>query len=96
LGLLFMAYNAKLDNQFVFTQQTWANNAGFPRTPDNSPPGIDGVIGQPANPGNTHAYAGAWDDAAAVPISDDGFNGFVRMRGGEYFFAPSLRFLRGL
>jgi Dyp-type peroxidase family len=96
VGLLFMAYNSKLDNQFVFTQQTWANNAAFPRTHPNNPaaPGIDGVIGQGAA-GDSHAYGNKWDDltAGTTPFN---FSGFVKMKGGEYFFAPSLMFLRSL
>ncbi len=94
VGLLFMAYNAKIDDQFEFTQQTWANNPGFPNVPP-PPPGLDGVIGQDAgNPGG-QAYPNAWDDASANTKPFD-FKGFVTMKGGEYFFAPSLHFLRNL
>jgi deferrochelatase/peroxidase EfeB len=30
VGLLFMAYNATIGQQFKFTQQVWANNKNFP------------------------------------------------------------------
>ena len=80
LGLLFMAYNAKIDDQFAFTQSIWANNPGFPNVPA-PPPGLDGVIGQAAgNPGG-QAYP-KWDDASANPKPFD-FKGFVTMKGGE-------------
>jgi Dyp-type peroxidase family len=92
LGLLFMAYNARLDDQFVFTQQSWANSTGFPQAP--TPPGVDGVIAQSTAPGQQR-YPKGWDDPAAGHADFD-FRGFVRMRGGEYFYAPSLRFLRNL
>ena len=96
VGLLFMAYNSKLDNQFVFTQRTWANNLGFPIvTPPATPPGIDGVIGQgPNNPGG-QVYPRQWDNLAGGTAAFD-FKGFVTMKGGEYFFSPSLKFLRNL
>jgi Dyp-type peroxidase family len=93
VGLLFMAYNAHIDQQFAFTQTTWANNAGFPQAP--TPPGLDAVIGQDAgNPGG-QAYPNTWDDDTAGTTPFD-FKGFVTMKGGEYFFAPSLHFLRNL
>ena len=96
VGLLFMAYNAQLDQQFVFTQQTWADNATFPQTPAGAAPGLDGVIGQPADGNGVQHYTKKWDDAASGRASFKGFNGFVHMKGGEYFFAPSMHFLRSL
>ncbi len=93
VGLLFMAYNARIDQQFAFTQQNWANFAGFPSAP--SAPGLDPVIGQDAaNPGG-QAYPNQWDDETAGVTPFD-FKGFVTMKGGDYFFAPSLHFLRNL
>lgn len=91
VGLLFMAYNAKLDDQFVFTQQTWANNLGFPQPGT----GLDPVIGQPAATAGGQTYHKEWDNlgSQAVPFN---FGHFVKMKGGEYFFAPSLIFLRSL
>jgi hypothetical protein len=88
-----MAYNAKLDNQFVFTQRTWANNPGFPQAP--AAPGLDGVIAQDAGSPGGQLHARQWDDDAAGTVGFD-FKGFVHMKGGEYFFAPSLKFLREL
>jgi Dyp-type peroxidase family len=92
VGLLFMAYNHNLAAQFEFTQKTWANNAAFPVTPP-PPPGLDPIIGQGG--ASTQHWPKVWDDAAqgTVPFS---FQGMVKMRGGEYFFAPSLNFLKAL
>jgi Dyp-type peroxidase family len=96
VGLLFMAYNSKLDNQFVFTQRTWANNVGFPIvTPPATSPGLDGVIGQGPNNPAGQVYPKQWDNPAGGTAAFD-FKGFVTMKGGEYFFAPSIKFLRNL
>ena len=92
VGLLFMAYNHDLALQFVFTQKTWANNSTFPGA--GTPPLLDGVIGQDTSIQNQH-WQKAWDDAASGTGAFS-FQGFVKMRGGEYFFAPSLNFLRTL
>jgi Dyp-type peroxidase family len=98
VGLLFMAFNSDIGNQFEFTQEKWANSAGFPKVPPGfPPPGIDPVIGQMPNDGPRPNMEGAenWGDpgslktVATVPRA-------VTMKGGEYFFMPSLAFLRSL
>jgi Dyp-type peroxidase family len=91
VGLLFMAYNSSLTNQFVFTQHTWADNKDFP----NAGVGADPVIGQ--GPGTTvlQTWPSKWDDPAGGTQALN-FSNFVTMRGGEYFFAPSLTFFKNL
>jgi Dyp-type peroxidase family len=91
VGLLFMAYNHDLALQFEFTQKSWANNPAFPA--GGAPPKLDPIIGQ--GPVGAQHWPKEWDNAAAgtAPLS---FQGFVKMRGGEYFFAPSLNFLKSL
>jgi len=90
VGLLFMAYNSSITKQFVFTQSSWANAAGFP----TAGTGIDPNIGQgPAAP--AQKWPKVWDEPTSGTVSFD-FHGFVKMRGGEYFFAPSLTFLKSL
>lgn len=91
VGLLFMAYNRELATQFEFTQQTWANNNGFPA--GGAPPKLDPIIGQGA--AVSQPWPKVWDDPA-LPTVPQQFQGFVHMRGGEYFFAPSLIFLKSL
>lgn len=97
VGLLFMAYNASLDRQFVFTQKLWANNINFPPPllEGQNPPGIDPVIGMGTNVPDGQIYPNEWDDPGSGGKSF-GFMGFVHMKGGEYFFAPSLKYLRNL
>ena len=91
VGLLFMAYNASIGLQFKVAQQAWANDTGFPKKPPG-PHGIDPVIGQGPNKPGDQKLPSKWDDPTApTPHS---FSGHVTMKGGEYFFSPSLRFLK--
>ncbi len=93
VGLLFMAYNAVIGQQFKFTQRIWANNANFPLPGTH---GIDPVIGQgPANP-TDQELPKVWGDAAGGMENNVAFSGFVTMKGGEYMFSPSLTFLMNL
>ena len=93
VGLLFMAYNSSLARQFVFTQAAWANNPGFP----SGGTGVDPVIGQGAapTPNDPQTWPKIWDDPASAKVSF-AFHDFVHMKGGEYFFAPSITFLKNL
>lgn len=95
VGLLFMAYNREIAHQFKFTQQTWVNNTGFPLQPSGAH-GIDPVIGQGAANPTDQKLPKQWDNPAAGTGNNVSFAGFVKMRGGEYFFSPSLTFLRNL
>jgi Dyp-type peroxidase family len=89
VGLLFMAYQGNIAEQFEFTQAQWANNQGFVKI--NA--GADPVIGQGGTIGQTHRAG--WNDATA-PTQQQFFGDFVTLKGGEYFFAPSLGFFAGL
>lgn len=95
VGLLFMAYQSSLERQFEVTQVQWANDPGFVK-PET---GIDPLIGQPDGAART-ASGQRWPATYGISQSDgrdaDAFSGFVTMRGGEYFFAPSISFLRRL
>lgn len=84
VGLLFMAYMASLENQFEFTQATWANNPSFV----TAGVGVDPVIGQ--GPGAAVKVKDGWSGNEA----NFDFGRFVTMKGGEYFFAPSRDVLK--
>lgn len=92
VGLLFMAYNHDLSAQFESTQKS-ANDSAFPA--GGPPPKLDPIIGQGPGPLAAQHWPKEWDN----PVSGNAalsFQGFVKMRGGEYFFAPSLNFLKSL
>jgi Dyp-type peroxidase family len=80
-GLLFMAFNARIDQQFEFLQSRWLNagefmgQAGAGRCP---------ILG---------AHSGGLEDAFFVPGRPGPYSHlprFVKVRGGDYFFVPSL------
>ncbi|HSW08401.1 Dyp-type peroxidase [Aquabacterium sp.] len=90
VGLLFMAYQANIANQFEFTQAAWANNPVFAKSAPRT--GIDPLIGQ--GPAGGQRCPLHWGGTAASPRKAVDFRGFVTMKGGEYFFAPSISALK--
>lgn len=91
VGLLFMCFQASIPKQFAFMQKLWCNNAGFVR----AGAGIDPVIGQ--KQGGEPAQKWKIDyNAPGLPEVDYDFAEFVVMKGGEFFFAPSIPFLLSL
>lgn len=88
-GLLFMCFQANLKRQFNFIQRAWANAPGFP--PLRGKPGIDPLIGQGHEGGQN--WPKQYDNREEIKFN---FAGFVKMKGGEYFFAPSIGFLKNI
>jgi Dyp-type peroxidase family len=87
VGLLFMAFNSNIAAQFEYTQQQLANAAGTGATG-----GIDPVMGQ--GPRARVRSPTAWGALPAKVRATDPVAQAVTMKGGEYFFAPSLAFLK--
>lgn len=86
VGLLFMSYQANISNQFEIIQREWANEPDFIKKDT----GIDLIIGNGNFP-STSQYPTKWGKAGSSSAS---FGQFVTLKGGEYFFTPSLPFLR--
>lgn len=84
VGLLFMSFQSNIANQFEFIQKE-ANQGDC----------IDLIIGQ-GDGNRTGKYATKWNDGESVVPAPKDFPGFVTLKGGEYFFAPSLPFLKSL
>lgn len=93
VGLLFLCFQSSIENQFEFIQQHWANNNDFPQPFT----GIDPIIGQGENRkfDNNKAIEQKWPKAEGGTASND-MADFVTVKGGEYFFAPSLPFFQNL
>lgn len=86
-GLLFMCFQASIRRQFAFIQREWVNSEAFLM----GLTGVDTMIGQ----GATVEHSWPTRDGNTKHL-EFGFHGFVKMRGGEYFFAPSLPFFASL
>ncbi len=93
LGTLFMCFNADLERQFEFVQQTWLASPTF-----------HGLEGEP-DPFAMHHTSEAGGEKAGFtihgrnsPLHLTDLQRFVTLRGGGYFFMPSrqaLWFLAG-
>ena len=86
-GLLFACYQSSIDNGFKFVQRTWANNPNFPQWETFS--GYDPLIGQPPNDGDLHITMFDRNETDVTPGLGK-FPKLVTMKGGEYFFVPSI------
>ena len=92
VGLIFICYQSDIKDQFEFIQRRWANSHNFSRRGT----GLDPVIGQDGGPqeDNDHPnWPVQYDSEDRRRIA---FGEHVRLRGGEYFFAPSMKGLRKL
>jgi Dyp-type peroxidase family len=91
VGMLFQCFQADIGEQFELMQVNWCNHPGFPRLFT----GADALAGQRNSWDRELAprWPRGWgeDDRVAVNLAE-----CVTMRGGEYLFAPSPGFLRGL
>jgi Dyp-type peroxidase family len=91
-GLLFMAYQASIGDQFQFVTHTWANQSNAPH--DSTPQtGHDPLIGQ--NVGARFVRLPIDGDLTRdqqIALPEDAW---VVMTGGGYFFTPSVSALAG-
>ena len=85
-GLHFFCLNSDIGRQFEFVQETWSNNPRFNGLYDNKDP----IIGD--NDGSSHMAL----PGRAIRRRLMNLPRFVTMRGGAYFFVPSLRSLQFL
>jgi len=83
VGILFGAYQASIANQFAFIQ-SWLTRTDFSR---------DGVGVDPITGARRPGSANTWRLSPAGPAVRSDFGSFVTLKGGEFFFAPSMPFL---
>ncbi|QYX34101.1 Dyp-type peroxidase [Sphaerospermopsis torques-reginae ITEP-024] len=102
VGLLFMCFQASLISQFNFMQQAWAKQRNFVKRDV----GTDVVIGVEKrdinpdienDPGRAPGEQYNWPIEYGKPETKEvTFKHWITMRGGEFFFAPSISFLKSL
>ncbi len=86
-GLHFICLNSDIERQFEFVQQTWINNPVFGGLNGEVDPLVgyvdkgDAIMTVPADPLRTRVH---------------NIRRFVTVKGGAYFFLPSMRALRYL
>jgi deferrochelatase/peroxidase EfeB len=90
LGLLFMAYQASIRRQFAYIQKHWLNAPAYPVGASGPCP----LAGQgPVFKKYPPMWPASYNNRAGTPFV---FESCVTMRGGEYFFTPSVPFLQKL
>jgi Dyp-type peroxidase family len=87
-GIVFMALNASLFRQFEFVQQQWLEYGNDARLGNDK----DILLGS-HEAGDRYMIQGT-DDPKNPPFMCGGLPNFVELRGGDYFFLPSMTALR--
>jgi deferrochelatase/peroxidase EfeB len=90
-GLHFICLNANISRQFEFLQNAWIMNTKFSAVSGESDPLLGNREGIPGCP-VTGNFTIPGDSTLRRRVS--GLPQFVMVRGGAYFFLPSLRALR--
>lgn len=96
-GLLFQCFQSDISRQFEFIQRTWIDNPNFPEFLlfKGLNTGDDALIGQ--HPRASQKWPRHWGRSGRfLDRTTFNFGGYVHLRGGEYFFAPSLSFLKNV
>jgi Dyp-type peroxidase family len=86
-GLVFAAVNANIERQFEFIQQAWISSPNFAGLYDEADP----MLG-----GRTQTAGRFTIPNCPVRVSRSGIVPHVTVKGGAYFFLPSLAALRYL
>ena len=89
VGLLFGCFNANISKQFEFIQYTWANSPKFKRLYDDPDP-IIGVRECPAAGVKQNFTIPQKTANKVIP----NLQSFVTVKGGAYFFFPSVTALK--
>ncbi len=87
-GLMFACLNASIENQFEFVQREWIGNSTFHGLAQEDDPVVAG---------RAYVQNGRFTiQRVGQPQELDGLAPFVSVKGGAYFFLPSIRALRFL
>ena len=87
-GLLFLSCQSDIEQQFLVMQCGWSDNSNFL----NEGSGHDPITGDQNAHLNTTAKSWQLQINGKEISTDFRYKNLVRIRGGEYFFAPSISF----
>ena len=90
-GLRFICVNANISRQFEFLQNAWAMSAKFDCLNAETDPLLGTRVPTAGCPSTSH-FTVPHEGAPRTRLAD--LPRFVTLRGGAYFFLPSLRALR--
>jgi len=101
-GLLFLSYQASIENQFEFLSKNWMNRSDKPTnapSPNNYDSGYDMLIGQNGSGGRKRFGTFQINRNSNViegQVKTDGLSilDWVIPTGGGYFFSPSIKSLK--
>lgn len=94
-GLLFACYQGHIEDGFKLMQQRWANESTFVEGAAMIP-GHDPIIGQADGETLTTNFTDAQNKDVAEDYQSVKIPQMVKMKGGEYFFVPSISALKTL
>lgn len=87
-GLLFLSCQSDIEQQFLVMQCGWSDNPNFLNEETGTDPIISGQNTGPESAAKKWQFLIDGKKASA----DFSYRDLVKMRGGEYFFAPSISF----
>ena len=89
-----ICFQSSITRQFSTLQISWANDPSFPRQQRDKKKSIDPVIGDsPERQIFDQEWPKNWNEEEKEEFM---FQGCVQNKGGEFFFAPSISFLRNI
>jgi len=91
VGVHFMCFNANIENQFEFIQHTWCNFSRFQNL-YNDPDPISGTLENKDN----SLLQNFTIQGDPVSQTIEGLPQFVSVKGGAYFFFPSMSAIKYL
>jgi Dyp-type peroxidase family len=93
-GIVFMAVNASIYRQFEFVQQQWIEYGNDARQGNDKDMLIGNHGGKKSLKTHGKFMIQGTDDPKNPPFLCGGLPNFVELRGGDYFFMPSITALR--